>query len=235
MSKITDLLNQVYNPFCAIVAYKTDGRYSNDTTFYLEQHKINSDGSLGVGKPLLQKTMVKMFSTVSQSNRQLDSSLYGIVPGNVLYCDTRMGNEKLVWYRRPEERMLFFTESLEIPNGVMKVPGLIYSVSGKKLRVHAFKGNKPKKQLFLAPFMNTSDESVCLGNSKVTFPDERTFDNVIKYWETMFWQSEFSHILGDNPCLGNLATITKECITTGKAFPCDMLKPSKIKLQDLLK
>ena len=158
-----------------------------------------------------------------------------MVPENVLYCDTRIGNEKIVWYRKPEDRILFFSEGLGIENGKMGVPGLIYCVKGKNLSVYAFKGSKPKKMLYCAPFMNTSESGVCLGNSKVTFPEERTFENVMKYWETMFWQSEFSHILGDNPCLGNLATITKECIASGSAFPQDMLKPSKLKLQDLLK
>lgn len=235
MSKITELLNQVYKPMCAIIAYEAEGKYSNTSTYYLEQHKINKDGSLGAGKPLLQRTIVNIFNAVSQSNKQLDSSLYGVVPENVLYCDTRIGNEKIVWYRKPEDRILFFSEGLGIENGKMGVPGLIYCVKGKNLSVYAFKGSKPKNMLYRAPFMNTSESGVCLGNSKVTFPEERTFENVMKYWEIMFWQSEFSHILGDNPCLGNLATITKECIASGSAFPQDMLKPSKLKLQDLLK
>ena len=235
MSKITELLNEVYKPMCAIIAYKAESSNSSSSTYYLEQHKINKDGCLGAGKPLLQNTIVKIFNAVSQTNKQLDSSLYGVVPDNVLYCDTRIGNERLVWYHRPEERMLFFSDGLGIKNGKMRVPGLIYVVKSKKLYMYAFKGNKPKKQLYLAPFMNTSETGVCLGNSKVAFPDDRTFKNVMKYWETMYWQSEFSHILGENPCLGNLATITKECIASGSAFPQDMLKPSKLKLQDLLK
>ena len=148
---------------------------------------------------------------------------------------TRVGNEKLVWYRKPEVRKLFFTKSLEIPDGDMRVPGLVYVASGKQLRVLAFKGSKPKSVLYLAPFMNTDASHVCLGNSKVKTPDERTFTNVINYWETMFWQSEFSHILGENPCLGNLATITKDCILNGKPFPDNMLKQAKCKLQDLLR
>lgn len=234
MSKITNLLNQVYEPFMAIIAYRTTD--SREQSFYLEQHKISKkDGSLGVGFPLRQKTITNLFDALSRTNKQLDGSLYGVVPENVLYCDTRVGNEKLVWYRKPEVRKLFFTKSLEIPDGEMKVPGLVYVASGKQLRVLAFKGNKPKSVLYLAPFMNTDFSHVCLGNSKVKTPDERTFTNVINYWETMFWQSEFSHILGENPCLGNLATITKDCILNGKPFPDNMLKQAKCKLQDLLR
>lgn len=233
MSKITNLLNQVYEPFMAIIAYRTTDKH--EQSFYLEQHNISKkDGHLGVGKPLRQKALADVLDVLSKNNSQLDSSLYGVVPDNVLYCDTRIGSERLVWYRKPEVRNLFFVKSLDIPNGEMKVPGLIYSVRGHQLRVVAFKGSKPRKDLYYAPFMNTDLSHVCLGNSKVKYPDERTFANVISYWETMFWQSEFSHILGDNPCLGNLATITKECISSGTPFPEDMLKQSHYKLSDLL-
>lgn len=233
MSKITSILNQVYEPFMAMVAYRTND--SREQSFYLEQHNICKDGSLGVGKPLRQKAVVEIFSSIARNNKELDSSLYGAVPENVLYCDTRVGSERLVWYRKPEVRKLFFVKILEIPDGEMRVPGLVYSVKGKRLQVLAFKGSKPKKVLYRAPFMNTDETYVCLGNSKAKYPDERTFANVISYWETMFWQSEFSHILGENPCLGNLSTITKECINNGAPFPDDMLKLSKFKLQDLLR
>lgn len=150
-------------------------------------------------------------------------------------CAAHRCREKLVWYHKPEVRNMFFTKSLNIPDGQMKVPGLVYDVSDKTLRIFAFKGNKPKDILYKAPFMNTCETYVCLGNSKVKYPEERTFANVINYWETMFWKSEFSHILGDNPCNGNLATITKECMASGKPFPEDMLKRANVKLSDLLR
>lgn len=234
MSKITNLLKQVYKPFCAVVAYEADMQGHNPM-FYLERYNICKDGSLGFGKPLSQSALSKLLTAVSQTNKSLDTNLYGIVPNNVLYCDTRMGNETLVWYRKPEEQFLFFVESLGIPNGKMVVPGLVYAVKNKRLRMFAFKGCKPKQQLFFAPFMNTSVDFVCLGNSKLKYPEEKTFSNVMTYWETMFWQSEFSHILGENPCLGNLSVITKDCINKSEAFPADMLKPVSVKLSELLK
>lgn len=235
MSKITDILQQVYKPFCAIIAYKAEKGASSEEMFYLEQHSILKDGSMGAGKPLKKKTLVDMMSVLSKSNAQIDSSIYGAIPDNVLYCDTRIGREKLVWYHKPEERFLFFKDDLDIPNGAMVVPGLVYAVQNKKLAVYAFKGNKPKSNLFFAPFMNTTDTYVCLGNSKVAFPEERTFENIMEYWENMFWKSEFSHILGENPCLGNLSTITKDCILNKTPFPQDMLRPTSKKLNDLLK
>ncbi len=235
MSKITDILQQVYEPFCAIVAYKAGKVNSTEEMFYLEQHNILKDGSMGAGKPLKKKTLIELVTALSKGNKQIDSSIYGVIPENVLYCDTRIGRETLVWYHKPEERYLYFREDLEIPNGAMMVPGLVYIVKGKQLSVYAYKGSKPKKQLFAAPFMNTTETYVCLGNSKVQFPEERTFANIMEYWETMFWKSEFSHIFGDNPCLGNLSTITKECITQNKPFPQEMLKPISKTLNEFLR
>lgn len=235
MSKITDILQQVYEPFCAIIAYKAAKGTSTEEMFYLEQHNILKDGSMGAGKPLKKKTIVDMMNVLSKNNAQIDSSIYGTIPENVLYCDTRIGREKLVWYHKPEERFLFFKDDIGMPNGTMVVPGLVYVAHNKQLAVYAFKGNKPKNHLFFAPFMNTTDTYVCLGNSKMPFPEERTFENIMEYWETKFWKSEFSHILGDNPCLGNLSTITKECIQNKVPFPQDMLKPTNKKLNDLLR
>lgn len=235
MSKITDILQQVYEPFCAIIAYKAEKGISTEEMFYLEQHSILKDGSMGVGKPLKKKTLVEIMSVLSRSNKQIDTSIYGTIPENVLFCDTRIGKEKLVWYHKPEERFLFFKDDLEIPNGIMTVPGLIYIAEEKNLSMYAFKGNKPKNHLFAAPFMNTNETYVCLGNSKVKFPEERTFKNIMEYWEEMFWKSEFSHILGDNPCLGNLSLITKDCISRKIPFPQDMLKPIRKTLNDLLR
>lgn len=235
MSKLLDQLSEVYEPFAAIVAYKSDS-VNDSKAFYLEQHNISKNGTLGPGKPLMEKTLVDIVNVIRSSNKQIDTSLYGTVPSNVLYCDTRIGSEKLVWWTKPQEQMLYFVESLGIPNGKMTVPGLVFKVNGKTLSVYAFKGAKPKAKLCYAPFMNVSSESVCLGNAKIKFPDERTFENVIEYWEKMFWQSEFSHILGSNPCIGNLATITKKCIAEGIPFPQSALKPlEKTTLKDLMR
>ena len=77
MSKITNLLNQVYEPFMAIIAYRTTD--SREQSFYLEQHKISkNDGSLGVGFPLRQKTITNLFDALSRTNKLETKNLFGI-------------------------------------------------------------------------------------------------------------------------------------------------------------
>lgn len=226
LKHITDL----YQPYAAIIAYRS---HPEDADYYLERREIK-DGMMGAGKPLTEEMLAKMVKAVSSTNPHLDKSLYGIIPENVLYCDMRMDGNKLVWYHGPEERNVFFTKGLNIPNGRMKVPGLLYVVKGEGLSLYAFKGRKPKDVLYRAPFMNTV-EGVCLGNAKVKKPAERTFANVMAYWEKMFWLSEFSHLSGQNPISGNLALLTKRLIETGEPFPTEVLKPVSKKLKDILK
>jgi len=233
MSNIVKQLSDVYHPYAAIIAYKTDDEQS-ERSYYLEEREIRK-GKMGVGKPLTSNMLASIISKVQHSAKQLDTGLCGAVPHNVLYCDTRVGRDKLVWYNGPEEHYVYFSKSLNIPNGKMKVPGLLYVVNNNRLSLYAFKGKKPTKDLYMAPFMNTSTEYVCLGNAKIKKPTERTFSNVIAYWENMFWKSEFSHILGKNPVKSNLAVLSKHLIESGEAFPTKELVPICQKLNDLLK
>lgn len=231
MSKIIKTITDVFQPYAAIIAYKTGSDHNRG--YYLERRDIR-DGVMAAGQPLTEEMVALLMKNVSASNPQLDKSMYGAVPGNVLYCDTRMEKDKLVWYHEPEERNVYFIKSLNIPCGRMKVPGLLYVVQDNSLSLYAFKGTKPEGELYRAPFMNTT-EHVCLGSAKVKKPRERTFANVIAYWEKMFWQSEFSHLSGQNPINGNLALLTKRLIETGEPFPEEVLKPVSKKLKDILK
>lgn len=231
MSKSLKILKDVYSPFAAIIAYRTEEASRN---FYLERRSIKN-GRMGVGKPLTEKAFAQMLQNVHTGNAQLDNSMHGVIPPNVLFCDCSLTKEKLVWFHGPEERYLFFKDDLDIPNGKMKVPGLVYVATKEKFAMYAFKGRKPTNKLYRAPFMNVSESYVCLGNSKVKKPNNRTFVNVMAYWEKMFWLSEFSHILGGNPVKGNLAVLTKRLMDTGNDFPTDELEPVQQTLKGLLK
>lgn len=215
----------------ALIAYKSD----QCDEFYIEQRRIDSKGKMSAGSPLKERTLRQMIDAISVNGENFEPGISGVIPPNLLYCDTRIGNTTLIWYRPPEERSVCFTKQTGIPDGKMRVPGLLYVVRGEKLSMYAFKGRKPKRKLYMAPFMNVDVEHVCLGNAKLKKPGSPTFTNLMAYWEGMFWQSEFSHILGANPIDGNLATITKECIETGCDFPIHLLIPIKLTLNDLLK
>ena len=212
--------------------------YSSGSDVYIE-HRPISKGVMGAGKPLETSQFANMIRSAEKYAKQQNtmSSLSGAIPPNLLYASTDIDNMRLVWWRKPEKREMFFSEALGIPNGVMQVPGMVYSVTGNTLSVWAFKGRKPKDVLYQAPFFNIHGAgNVCLGNSKAEKPKEHTFENWMLYWEKLFWQSEFeSLIIEFSPIDGNLAVLTAKCIREGTPFPTDVLKRANVKMEDLMK
>ena len=90
-------------------------------------------------------------------------------------------------------------------------------------------------QLCAASFFNVSPDngSVCLGNAKLVKPEILSFENFVKYWENMFFLSEFSQITGGNPTKHNLVLIVKN---STKVFDNEELIPvKKLRLKELLK
>lgn len=232
MERINDILKSKLVPTHALIFYKPNIVMEENGAFV--EHREIKNGKMGAAEPLEIKTLVRIMKTVEKYTKtQVNMSYpHGEIPENLLYSSSDLDCTKLVWYRKPEVRKMFFAESLGIPNGEIMVPGIVYMAKGNSLSVYAFKGSKPKGWLYMAPFFNVSD-SVCLGSAKVQKPKENTFVKWIEYWETMFWKSEFVHILGTNPTKGNLATITKDCIINNKVFPMNELIKSKITLKSL--
>lgn len=229
---LIDELKKKLEPTDALIFYKCTG------DAYIEHRSINN-GVMGAGQPLDAKQLVKMLKCAeSYAKSQVShGNMGGIIPSNLLFARTDLDDMRLVWWRKPEERKMFFSEELGIPNGVMQVPGMVYCVDGRgDLSVWCYKGRKPRGVLYRAPFFNVyNDGKVCLGNSKAEKPKNNTFVEWIAYWEKMFWQSEFASLISDNPVEGNLATVTKQCIEKGEPFPTDILKKSKHQLSDILK
>lgn len=205
--------------------------YNNEDSYYLERRDI-VNGKMVAGIPLSEECLIEIINDISTTDYK---SSYGNTPKELLYVDLRTGSEKCIWYRRPEKRRLYFGKDVGLSEGEMLVPGLVYAVTcNSTLSVYAYKGKEPKNKLYKAPFFNIYDDGkVCLGNAKCTQPEIYTFENVMKYWEHLFWKSEFVHILGSNPIKGDLTQITRVCIESQAPFPEDVLIESKIKLKNL--
>ena len=132
---------------------------------------------------------------------------------------------------------MFFKRDLNIPDGEYWLPGLVWHTERGLLNLYACKSKRvsPNMRLYAAPFFNVSSQSgsVCLGNASMKQPGELTYHSLIKYWEEMFFLSEFSHISGNNPTRTNLVLVVKNSTDT---FDNDELIPiSNRKLKDLLK
>ena len=231
MANLSKILNEKLEATDALVFYKSN---LNDGAYV--EHRLIRKGAMCAGRPLEIDVIAKLLKTVDKYAHGTTSmvSLHGEIPDNLLYASTSIDSYKLVWYRKPEKRMFYFSESLGIPNGEVLVPGLVYVTDGRTLSMYAFKGLKPRKLLYQAPFFNTST-NVCLGNGKLQKPKVQTYANWMGYWEELFWRTEFSHLMGGNPVKGNLSIIMKDCIRGHKPFPVDSLIATKATLQSLYK
>ena len=187
---------------------------------------------MGAGVPVTYQFMNTLLESYTE---EMSGIPHGRTPANMLWCDTRKGREKYVWYNPPQKRQMYFGKSLGISDGVFSMPGIIYIVRSNLLDVFAFKEEKPKDRtkLYYAPYFNVSGASVCLGSSSLEKPEDPDFISLTEYWEKRFWLSEFSH-LGSrgNPTRGNLVSVTENA----RNYPFNMeeLKPINKCLKDIL-
>lgn len=238
MNDRTEILKTTYTPELSIVVYR-----SEEDTYYLESHSISKSGQVLEGKPLRQETInsiVEMFF----ANRKESTNIGGVIPENLLLFNQLPGGHyKMIWYRLPEQRVLHFADQLHIRTGKAPVPGVIYVAEKNSLTVFAFKGNKRPvdgTKLFRSPFHNVGDNGkVCLGSANVKKPAVKSFANVQKYWEDLFWLSEFTHLNGaSNPTKSDLGKVWRKLINgKGKIkwSSLDELKPTDKSLKVLLK
>lgn len=221
MNDRTEFISSEYKPFLAITAFRAEG-YG----FYLESHDIGADGRVMAGKPLMQET-IQGIVDVFFDERKNTQNISGMIPASLLFFNLLPGGHyNAVWYRPAEERVLHFSQGLKIPTGKAWVPAMLYVVDKNQLTVFALKSNaRPteKTKLYMAPFHNVSEDgSVCLGSAKVKKPKQLTYDSMMKYWEDLFWLSEFSHVNGDNRTKSDLSAVWKK-----------LLKDKKLKWSDI--
>lgn len=240
MNQRTEILNKEYRPELSIVVYRS----TDDTKdFYLESHQLSEYGKVMEGKPLRQETIQEMVD-VFFDERKDSSQLSGVIPENLLqYKALPGGKYRLVWYNPAEVRMIHFVKALQIPSGKAWVPPLIYVADKNELEVYAFKAaGRPKDntKLYRAPFHNVADDGdVCLGSAKIKKPQEKSFAAAIKYWEDLFWLSEFSHLNGaSNPTKSKLDQVWKKLMASKqkkKWSDLDELKDIKKSIKTILR
>lgn len=227
MNKLTQQLTSELTAEMAIIVY---GDKDHDN-FFLERRNI-TNGKMGAGVPLTEDCIKDIAElTLNRSRKEL----HGAIPPNMLYADGRRGYEKYVWFEKPQKKFHYFSKKLNIPNGEIFTPSLLYVVSGNTLSLYAFTGDYPDGKLYRAPYFNVSDGHVCLGNAHLPEIQEMTYENIILYWEKMFWQSEFSHIFGVNPIKSNLSILSKRLMETGEPFPQNELLPISLTLKNIIR
>lgn len=230
MKNLTDDLKTKWHPEAVIVAYKSSGYGS--ARYFLESRKVDREGNLGEGKPVSKKFVDSIVKTFSAS---FSSTPHGVIPSTMLYIDDRPGHCHYLWYNKPAKRNMTFVKGLSIEDGEYAVPGILYEVRDTSLFVYAFKGSKPstRRKLYRYPSFNLyDDQRVCLGNAKVEKPTDATWHSLVRYWETMYWGSTNSHLIGGSPVKGNLGLAIKN---SKESFDTSILTPVKVTLKDLMK
>ena len=229
MNKLTKEITRSMHPVAALIAYCSEDEYSRKE-HYIEFRNIRDNGMMGAGKSV----SLKFIQSLAESFAVKSTSVpHGEIPKVMLYADMR--EEKYVWYRPPCRKYMYFKKDLNIPNGDYFIPGLVWMVRREHLYLFAYKSKSlsSNKQLCAAPFFNVNpgNGSVCLGNAKLAKPEILSFENFVKYWENLFFLSEFSHLSGGNPTRNNLVLVVKN---STKVFDNEELIPvKKLKLKEL--
>lgn len=232
MNELTNHIQQIMTPKAVLIAYECKVDSYSSTQNYLELRPINAQGRMGAGVPVTYEFMNTMLESYAE---EMSGIPHGRMPSNMLWCDSRKGREKYIWYNPPQKRQMYFVKSLGIPEGIFDMPGILYIACCNRLEVFAFKGEKPEEdtELCLAPYFNVSDSAVCLGNTSLEKPTDPDFDTLMEYWEKRFWLSEFSHLgSGGNPTHSNLVSVTENA--RNQPFDLKELKPAKKQLKELL-
>lgn len=220
---IIERRNDNLHPVMAMVVYKSDKDYT-----YIETHSIDENGKMTEGIPLSYNCISELAGSFSQEQIEMP---HGKVPENLLFFDNRIGFSKYIWYQPPKKQMMYFVDELGIPDGEYFIPGIIYVVYNDSMDIYAFKGDKPIDELYKAPFFNTTDASVCLGNADLSYPENPSYFDFMDYWEKKFWLTKFSHLGGSkNPTKDNLVHVTKK---SKRKFDFDQLIKSNKKLKQL--
>ena len=238
MKDISHLLSQVYLPQKAIVIYKS--MRESENKHYVEAFDIDRNGRPINAHPLSETECAKFARTLqSESDKRKDFlKCKNMLPENILYIDQQKDG-CAIWYTPSQKAQLFFKENLGIPSGQANVPPLVWKASKEQLHLYALVENKRPKEnspLCYAPFFNIhSDGRVCMGTVDVGIENDCPLEEFIKCWEAYFWDSYFSHMIGDHsPVKGNIVQLWKEQINTKRKFPTDLLIKKNETLKDIL-
>ena len=239
MKDITQDFGTLYHPTTALVFYQNDDR--NKET-YVEYFDMDKNGNPINAHPLTEreaKELLKALTINTQKEKNQDFlKPKGILPTHILHINPSE-NGSVLWFTKSMKRQLYFTENLEIPNGMAEVPAMLWLANKRNLKIFALSSNlRPteKTSLFYAPFFNVyEDGNVCMGTVDVNIQNSNSLEEFTKKWEDYFFNSYFSHLMNEhNPIKGNCVSLWKNLVGTDNSFPKEVLKNANRILKNLL-
>ena len=238
INDITQDFGTLYHPKSALVFYETKG---SNTDVYVEHFDMDSKGNPINAHPLTVKeagVLAKALQTETEKNRAFLKP-NGILPTNILHINPNAEKGSVLWYTKAQKKQLYFVDSLQIPNGKVQVPSMVWKASKNSLAVYALATDRrptEKTKLHYAPFFNIyEDGKVCMGTVSIDIKNSASVEEFVQAWEHYFFNSYFSHLLGNHsPIKGNCVNVWKELVNTDKPFPKKVLKPNNKTLKNLL-
>lgn len=237
MKNLTENLERMYYPKTALVFYETEGCTPD---YYVECLDMDEKGSPANARPLSVQEAQELSRALDTRQGKNRSFLHpqGILPSSVLHLNPSE-NGSVLWFTPTAQRKLFFSESLEIPEGTAYVPPLLWKADKNSLRIFAlFSSRKPAEDtpLYHAPFFNIyRDGRVCMGTVNVEIKNSASLENFMALWEEYFFHSYFSHLIdGHEPTKTNCVLLWKKLVKTREIFPKKALIKTSLTLKDLL-
>lgn len=228
MKNISKRFTEQYLPFKSLIIYQSSGRNKDS---FVEAYDFSPENKMINAHPLSlresQKLGELLTSNIEKQNYCFEPS--GVLPNSVLYVSSK-SEGKVVWFTPASKRDLLFSNSLGIASGAYHLPALLWKATKDHLHVFALKSNKrptDKTALYKAPIFNIHETGlVCMGTVNIDLDDVDDLQSFINHWENYFFNSHFSHLLGElSPVKGNIIQLYQSLHQTGSIFPLNELLP----------
>lgn len=235
MKDLTEMVSDYLRPVKALMIYR-----GKADEFYVESHDVDERGMAINAHPLSVAEGMELADALTSSAELKAEYLSGkgIFPENLLYANAEK-NGFVLWWTPARKTNLFFHGDLGIKNGEAFVPPMVWKATRNNLSVWSIRENsRPSGETILchAPFLNIYDDgSVCMGNVRIDIPSNCSTADFISLWERYFFNSTFSHAIGNVAWQGKELTMGWQSqIKSGKRFPNRLLKPTNRKLNDII-
>jgi PRTRC genetic system protein B len=206
-----------------------NGSRNNENQCYVEYQPVQN------GKPEapvpLSLTSLENLYTYMVGRKMGHGQMAGVIPDRLIYMNPTLN--VYVWKVAGGKRDVKMARGTSLRKGWINYPPMIFMVNGENLSIYIYKGRLGSaSKLHPAPYFNVYDDgSVCLGTVKLTAVNSAvTYTEFIDAWESIFFNSKYSHGIGDNH------KIMKGLINSRKQFPWKKLaKEQTFKLKSLFK
>lgn len=237
MKDITTSLGTLYSPVKAFVVYQKN---SAEKSIYVEAYDMDKNGCPINAHPLSLRESTQLAGALDTSEELTRRFLKpsGLLPKKVVYLNPEQGG-CAIWYTPAQKVDLFFVEGLGITNGKASVPPLLWKASKNTLHIYAMDTDtqiNEQTALYHAPFFNVyKDGKVCLGTVSVNIQADCLLEEFIYLWEQYFFNSYFSHVIGDtSPVRTNIIQLWQNLVNAKKRFPLKSLLKNGLTIKSLL-